>query len=322
MSKSNKKRNRLSLPVLVVTFAIGYIYFASVFVFIDKWFGLWSSPGLFHAVAFTAIAAVCVFTYVTAVVTDPGQVPPSFVPDVEDSSAPIQEIKRKGGDLRYCQKCSQYKPPRTHHCRVCKRCILRMDHHCIWINNCVGHANYKVFFIFVLYAVIACIYSLVLLLGSIIYDPTKDDEHTPEGSSSTIYVTSVLLLTPLTIAVSILFGWHISLVLRNKTTIEYYEGVRAMWLAEKGGELYTHPYDLGAFENLMSVLGPNIVSWVCPSNGHIGSGLRFPTRYDKMSVCLCRRNTVYLVLQGENTEEEDEYMQYCNIFLSNSTFGS
>ena len=32
----------------------------------------------------------------------------------------------QGSDLRYCQKCSHYKPPRAHHCRVCKRCVLRM----------------------------------------------------------------------------------------------------------------------------------------------------------------------------------------------------
>lgn len=32
----------------------------------------------------------------------------------------------QGGDLRYCQKCSLYKPPRAHHCRICNKCVLRM----------------------------------------------------------------------------------------------------------------------------------------------------------------------------------------------------
>lgn len=27
-----------------------------------------------------------------------------------------------------------------------------------------------------------------------------------------------------------------------------------MWLAEKGGQVYSHPYDLGAYENLTTVL--------------------------------------------------------------------
>jgi palmitoyltransferase ZDHHC3/7/25 len=79
----------------------------------------------------------------------------------------------------------------------------------------------------------------------------------------------------------VLLGWHVYLILHNKTTIEvwkigslvpvniivcrfsnvvvvcgvlqYHEGVRAMWLAEKTGNLYRNPYDLGIYENIVSV---------------------------------------------------------------------
>ena len=275
-----KQGFNFSLPVTVVVLAISYIYVTTVFVFIDRWFGLMSSPGIMNAVVFTAVALMCVFNYAVAIFRDPGRVPLNYMPDIEDNQNPIHEIKRKGGDLRYCQKCAHYKPPRAHHCRVCKRCVLRMDHHCIWISNCVGHANYKVFFIFLMYAVAACFYSLVLLVGSLTNDPLKDEEQSGD-SFRTVYVISGLLLVPLSLALAVLFVWHIYLILQNKTTIEYHEGVRAMWLAEKGGQIYKHPYDLGVYENLTMVLGPNIVSWLCPTSRHIDSGLHFHTAYDK-----------------------------------------
>ncbi|MQM03773.1 hypothetical protein Taro_036560 [Colocasia esculenta] len=269
----------ISLPIILVLLAIGYLYHATVFVVIDGWLGLSTAAGLMNAAAFSGLAFICVATYVMAISRDPGHVPSVYAPDIEDPGMPIHEIKRKGGDLRYCQKCSHYKPPRAHHCRVCKRCILRMDHHCVWINNCVGHANYKVFFVFVLHAVFACLHAMALLVGSAAYGFHTDQQQTG-GSFRTSYIICGVLLFPLTMALSILLGWHIYLILHNKTTIEYHEGVRAMWLAEKVGNIYRNPYDLGAYENLVMILGPNILCWICPTYGHIGSGLRFRTSYD------------------------------------------
>ncbi|KAK8621138.1 hypothetical protein V6N13_067579 [Hibiscus sabdariffa] len=244
-----------SLPVTVVVSAIAFVYFCTVFVFIHRWFGLMTSPGLINALDYTGIAIMCVFNYAVAILADPGRVPSTYMPDIEYSKISIHEIKRKGGDLRYCQKCSHFKPHRAHHCRICKRCILRMDHHCVWINNCVGHANYKAFIVFVVYAVIACFYSLVLLVGSLSIDSQIDEQQ--RDSVRIVYVISGLFLLPLSVALSVLLVWHIYLILQNKTTIEYHEGVRALCLAEKGGTVYEHPYDLGAFENLSSVITSN-----------------------------------------------------------------
>lgn len=33
-------------------------------------------------------------------------------------------------DVIICKKCDSPRPPRTHHCSICNKCILKMDHHC------------------------------------------------------------------------------------------------------------------------------------------------------------------------------------------------
>ncbi|XP_048005288.1 palmitoyltransferase ZDHHC16 [Leguminivora glycinivorella] len=52
-----------------------------------------------------------------------------------------------------CKKCISPKPPRTHHCSVCDRCVLAMDHHCPWLNNCVGYYNARYFYLYMAYMV-------------------------------------------------------------------------------------------------------------------------------------------------------------------------
>ena len=90
-----KRDFSFSLPVTVVLSAIAFIYFFTVFVFIDRWFGLMTSPGIMNAVVFTGVAVTCVFNYGFAIFIDPGWVASTFMPDIEDSEVSIHEIKRK-----------------------------------------------------------------------------------------------------------------------------------------------------------------------------------------------------------------------------------
>lgn len=37
------------------------------------------------------------------------------------------EVKRGNSAPRYCKMCGHYKPPRAHHCRQCKTCVLKVS---------------------------------------------------------------------------------------------------------------------------------------------------------------------------------------------------
>lgn len=43
------------------------------------------------------------------------------------------------------------------HCGACNRCTNGFDHHCRWLNNCVGTANYKIFFYLIVFVLVLSI---------------------------------------------------------------------------------------------------------------------------------------------------------------------
>ncbi|XP_041371007.1 palmitoyltransferase ZDHHC16-like [Gigantopelta aegis] len=95
----------------------------------------------FHMVFGHWLLMMVVFNYVMACFSSPGY-PPEVVPE----------------SVSICKKCISPKPPRTHHCTICRKCILKMDHHCPWLNNCVGLHNHRYFFMFCFYMWCGTIY--------------------------------------------------------------------------------------------------------------------------------------------------------------------
>lgn len=209
-----------------------------------------------------------VFNYFMAVWTSPG-VPPQNV----DNPVSI------------CKNCIAPKPTRTHHCSVCRRCVLKMDHHCPWLNNCVGHYNHRYFFLFCVYMCSGTIFvttsiyaqfrtyfsgsiwnfmsALALPLYSVFvasYTPTEDEGtgNSPAGPRiisdveirDRFWVTyEFFLCSGVTIALMVLICYHSRLISKGETSIEQHINSRERKRVQDLGAVYKNPYDFGFVEN-------------------------------------------------------------------------
>ncbi|WRX11966.1 Palmitoyltransferase [Theobroma cacao] len=257
--------------------SFGFVYYITVFIFIEDWVGLQSSAGSLNAKIFTFLASLCLFSFSVGVLTDPGYAPSSYLPDVEDSSSVSDEEPKKNGvQSKYCDKCAAYKPPRAHHCRVCRRCILRMDHHCLWINNCVGYWNYKAFFTLVLYATIGSIHSTVYNRNKLCVSKGLELQwkNSPQNFLCCLWSNDGCIICNTWDSLRLAY-------LPNNSQYDNHRGIRATWLAKKSGLSYRHPFDLSVYKNITLVLGPNMLRWLWPASiSHLKDGVSFSTSHD------------------------------------------
>lgn len=288
VSKKQKKQNSVDkdiqrlgviLPFLVISLIVGPYLFVVPYVIIPK---LPSFSGITNLTFSTAIITLILTSYYKSIVTPPGYVPSSWRPDLESGIEP-EDTTQGGPNVKFCQKCSMPKPERAHHCRVCDRCILKMDHHCPWINNCVGHKNHKFFLLFLIYATTGIAYVLVLIVITFI-DAMKD----PKVSEDFLGIFGLAILAtimlPVGLAIMMLLSWQLWLVSANTTSIENEEFEKLRWTTRKEGKVYKHVnvYNLGNLANFKSVFGNQILWWWLPSPCQ-GDGLTFKRDYRSLT---------------------------------------
>lgn len=51
----------------------------------------------------------------------------------------------------WCDKCHNWKPDRTHHCKELGRCVRKMDHYCPWAGGIIAETTHKFFMQFVFF---------------------------------------------------------------------------------------------------------------------------------------------------------------------------
>jgi len=266
---------------LIALGIIGYIYTVFEFIIILPWLG-WSVVGKAHLVVVNTLAFMLLYSYFAASFTDPGSPPDDYDPEEGKGMWGGETVGKAGGGgmKNYCKRCRRHKPPRAHHCSQCGKCVLKMDHHCPWVNNCVGARNHLYFIHFLFYVVVALTYVLVTTVWRLTaFFPIEDaDEFLSPGVA--VLVAVALFLTVLVLlGVGFLFGFQMSIIVKNTTTIESWEFEDASRRARRRGKRVHHTYDLGWRDNLYTFFGSNVFLWLCPFRRPPGDGIHFKT-YD------------------------------------------
>ena len=157
----------------------------------------------------------------------------------------------------YCHKTRAPKAPRAHFDHVTGQQVLNMDHYCPWMFNPVGYLNYRYFWLFLMWTWFGCVYCVLMTVipfSAINRRRPLWGISVPRQSRSSVSFIFIIT-TSVGCAVSLLFFWHVYLLLTAQTTIEFYGNRSRARKMRTRGEIFKNPYDLGSRRNWCQVMG-------------------------------------------------------------------
>jgi palmitoyltransferase len=215
---------------------------------------------------FEPLSIMTIITHMKSMFTSPGYVPIPFKSNLVSNKLPqTNAFQKKERDDFYCNKCHNPRPPRSHHCKICKKCTLKMDHHCQWVANCVGYYNQKVFYQFLFYATVGDFFGFIFLMTRLSSCNFDIRAHIPAGVRIKSPLTLIYYMwepiqiligglcgLAMTISIGTLFYKQTNMLLNNQTTID-----KKMFENWNSGPYY-QPNKMKSFS---SVMGYSIFEW-------------------------------------------------------------
>ena len=133
----------------------------------------------------------------------------------------------KSSMVKKCQHCKCVKPPRSHHCSTCDRCVLKMDHHCPWMNNCIGLRNQKAFLLFNFYTCITAAWTSCRVVYAMIDCSGIEECDTFNTGIVAFSVGVVILCGIFALFTCIMFCDQASMIRDDTSTIDRMQAARA-----------------------------------------------------------------------------------------------
>jgi len=232
--------------------AVVYVFFTTVVYIIAT---PWTASYVVHSTIVLWFAGNILFNYYSCALTSPGVAPRESDLAALSEQTPLSEEAR----------ARKLNPPRSHHCFVLRRQVLRMDHFCPWVANCVGFFNYKFFYLFLFWMWSGCMYGICITIGPFwqcsrrgTFASRRAD---PMCMSRSQISFGFVITISVGIAVGLFLAFHTYLIITAQTTLEFHFNTFGPRRKKQ------NIYNLGARKNWHAVFGNGkyFFSWALPS---------------------------------------------------------